>query len=224
MFVRLEKSLMRLALRGRLPFSRLFLAWRSRRQLKAREPVSFLRYNFEIPNLSQPIPEDQRGAVGPRAQLIPFVPEPLLETNVTDRRIDEVLTLVGTYGMGGAGFFGLRLDGEWLVVAIWGASEWIRVDGILVQDRFFERSGRPKPWIDDGTDRLSPRLVGTKITSLEVERHSMQMLFANGMSLAIDEASDKRPVWEGSKKPRLFLAADDLRKAVFLAPTAEIWV
>lgn len=141
-----------------------------------------------------------------------------------DRKIDKVLTYVGTYGMGGPGFFGLRLGEEWLVIAIWGAGEWIRIDGEFVEDHFFETSERPKPWISDGEDRLSSKLVGAEISSLKIHRYSMKIGFSNGMSLTIDEAPEDRPILEGSKEGRRFLEADDLRQAVFLAPTAEIWV
>jgi hypothetical protein len=126
--------------------------------------------------------------------------------------------------MGGPGFFGLRLGEEWLVVAIWGASEWIVADGVLIQDYFFADYGRPKPWITDEVDNLSPNLVGTKIESLELHQRSMRISFSNGMLLEIGEAAEGRPLLEGNKQPRAFLEDDDLRKAVFLSPTTEIWV
>ncbi|WP_152618547.1 hypothetical protein [Leisingera sp. ANG-Vp] len=218
------KYLVRLAIGGKLPFSRQFLAWSSKRQLADMGPMSSMRYEFEIPDPSQPIPDDERGAVGPSGHLIPFVPNALSVEQVTGRQVDELLTYVGTYGMGGPGFFGLRLGEEWLVVAIWGAGEWMVADGILIQDPFFEDYGRPQPWITGDVDNLSPNLVGSKITSLELHQRSMRISFSNGMSFAIDEAAENRPIFEGNKKPREFLADDDLREAVFLAPTTEIWV
>ena len=126
--------------------------------------------------------------------------------------------------MGGAGFLGLRLENEWLVFAIGGAGEWITVDGILVEDFFFENYERPEPWIHNGNDTLSPKLIGAKVVSLRVHERSLEMSFSNGMSLSIDEASEGRPLFEGNKQRREFLAGEDLRKAVFLAPTAEIWI
>ena len=221
---RLEKLFLRLALGGKLPFSRQFLAWNSKRQLAKMEPTSSLGSDFEIPDPSQPIPEDDRGVVGPSGHLIPFVPQALTAEQLTGREVNEVLTGVGTYGMGGPGYFGLRLEEEWLVIAIWGASEWIVANGILIQDHFFESYGRPRPWIIEGSDNLSPKLVGAKITTLELEQKCMRISFSNEMSLVIDESSEDRPILEGTKRPREFMADDDLRKAVFLSPTAEIWV
>lgn len=221
---RLEKLFLRLALNGRLPFSRQILAWNSKRQLANMEPTSSLGSNFKIPDPSQPIPEDERGLVGPSGPLTPFVPNALSAEQVTGREVNEVLTNVGTYGMGGPGYFGLRLRDEWMVIAVWGASEWIIADGILIKDQFFDNYGRPRPWVTEETDDLSPKLVGAKITAIELEKHSMRISFSNGMSMAIDQSAEDRPIFEGTRRPREFLADDDLRKAVFLSPTAEIWV
>lgn len=220
----LEKLFLKLALRGKLPFWRQFLAWSSKRQLANMEPTSSLGSDFEIPDPSKPIPEDERGIVGPSGYLMPFVPNALSAEQVTGREVNEVLTHVGTYGMGGPGYFGLRLGEEWLVVAIWGAGEWIVADGILIQDHFFDNYGRPRPWITEDTDNLSPKLIGSTITSLELSQHYMLISFSNGMSLVIDGSAEDRPIFEGTKRPREFMADDDLRKAVFLSPTAEIWV
>jgi len=221
---RLERLFLRLALQGKLPFSTQFLAWKSKRQLMTMEPMSSLGSDFEIPDPGRPIPEGERGAFGPSGQLISFVPNALSAEQVTEREVDEISTCIGTYGMGGPGYFGLRLGEEWLVIAVWGAGEWILADGVLVEDGFFDKYGRPRPWITGSCDDLSPRLAGSKITAVELERQHMRISFSNGMSLVIEQSAENRPILEGNKRPRAFLADDDLRKAVFLSPTAEIWV
>lgn len=184
---------------------------------------SSLIYEYEIPDPNRPIAESERGH-GPSGELLPFKPEPLSNDDVVGRQVDELKTRVGTYGMGGPGFFGLRLGNEWLVVAIWGAGEWIRANGVLVEDFFNEHYDRPKPWIDKDGDRLSSSVVGTEISSFEIKRHSMSISLSNGMSLMIDETAEHRPIHEGSKEPRAFMDFDDLRKVVFLSPTTEIWI
>lgn len=116
--------------------------------------------------------------------------------------------------MGGPGFLGFKLGEDWLVFAIWGAGEWIKVDDLLVVDYHFEAHKRPQPWISNADDRLSPKLAGTEISSLDIQPRSLEMSFSNGMLLTINEAPEGRE----------FLDGDDLRKAVFFAPTTEIWV
>lgn len=221
----LERFLMRLASRHfRNPLARAFLRWRATRHFAAMGPMSHLGSTYMIPDLDRPILEDRRGPCGPSAHLVPFDPPPLREADVVGRAIDEVLTHVGCYGMGGPGYFGLRLGAAWLVVAISGAGEWIEVDGRLVEDGFHEIHNRPPPWIGEGVDRLGPKLVGTRIAALDVRRHALTMTFSNGMTLRVHEAPERRPTFQGNGSPRAFLDGDDLRKAVFLAPTAEIWV
>lgn len=179
---------------------------------------------FEVPDPQRPIPSKQRGPLGPSCELVPFVPTRVVPEQVVGKRVDEVCPYVGTYGMGGPGFFGLRLGEEWLVVSIWGAGEWILVDDRLVEDTFGESYGRPRPWIHDGEDQLSQRLVGTKIVALSIQRHSLEIRFSSGARMVIDEGPERRPILEGLKEPRIFSHDDDLGKAIFLSPTAELWV
>ncbi len=179
-------------------------------------------YKFEIPDPTRPIAGEQ--GLGPSGELMPFVPAPLRPEDVIGRSVAEVCTFVGTYGMGGPGFFGLRLGDEWLVVSIWGASEWMHVNGRLVQDHFGPQYGRRDAWISEDRDDLSPRLVGSAINGMDIREHSFEVLFSNGDVLRIEEAHEGRPILEGSKEPRAFAAEDDLRRAVFLSPTAELWV
>ena len=184
---------------------------------------SSLIRGFEIPDPARPIAEGERG-IGPSGELIPFEPGRLQASHIVGRRVDEIVPYVGTYGMGGPGFFGIRLGNEWLTIAIWGASEWITVDGLLVGDVFFGHYGRPEPWISESGDRLSTELVGSTITAIDIEPRSLLMSFSNGLSMSIDEAPDSRPIFEGTKQPRRFVDGDDLRDVIFLSPTTEIWI
>lgn len=106
--------------------------------------MSSLRYKFQIPDPSRPLPGDLP-PWGPHCELIDFEPVPLTPERVVGRTVDEVRTYVGTYGMGGPGFFGLRLGDEWLVVAIWGADSWIEADGRIVADSHWDNQGTPPP-------------------------------------------------------------------------------
>lgn len=187
------------------------------------EAVSPLMTQFEIPDPDRPLSDEERGAFGPSGELMRFEPELLTEADVIGRSVDEISTNLGTYGMGGYGFFGLRLGQEWLVISISGAGEWITVDDVLVEDFFGKKTDRPEPWIRDDQDRLSPKLIGAKITAFEIDEKVLSIGFDNGMRLEITESPENRPVFEGTKKPRVLLEGDDLQRAVFLSPTSEIW-
>jgi hypothetical protein len=185
--------------------------------------VTTIIYEYEIPDPDQPIPEEER-RLGPSGVLRPFAPPPVSPEQVIGRTAEEICANVGTYGMGGPGFFGLRMGSDWLVIAVWGAGDWMVAQGRYVKDMRYHERGRPRPWITAEGDELSAQLVGRKIRSIEVQPYSFRIVFDNGFDLAIEEAWDHRPVFEGNKKPRQFTADDDLRRAVFLSPTTEIWV
>lgn len=177
---------------------------------------------FEI-SAGRPIPEDQRGYFGPSAELVRFKPAPVQAAEVVGRRIDEVCANLGTYGMGGPGMFGLRLDAQWLVFALWSAGAWMVADGRRVEDTYYLRHGAPPPWRSELGDELSGRVLGGTIAALEVRRRSMDLSLDDGFAIRIHEDPATRPVWEGNQKPRKFGWRDDLRRAVFLCPTDEIW-
>ena len=184
--------------------------------------MSSVRYEFRIPDLAKPLPGGGP-SFGPSCELIDFTPPTLTSEMVVGRTVDEVGTHVGTYGMGGPGFFGLRLGGEWLVVAVWGAASWVEAEGRAVEDWFWDANGRPRPWITERGDELSGRLVGRPVASFTLGKRSLAV-GVGGLTLSIAESSAGRPVLEGNGQPRSFEDADDLRRAVFLSPTAEVWV
>ncbi len=186
---------------------------------------SHVRYVYEIPETtSKPIAEAERGMCGPSGVLMPFAPPHLIADDVTGRTITQISGCVGTYGTGGPGFFGFQLDHEWLVLAIWGAGCWMTFAGRCVEDDFYDDYGRPPPWIGEHGDDLSGRVVGQTIVSITVARYSLDLLLSSGDAFRIEPSPANRPILQGSKQPRVFLESDDLRKAVFLSPTNEIWV
>lgn len=153
------------------------------------------------------------GSLGPSAPLVPFRPEPVDPIDVIGATVRAWTAGAGTYGMGGPGFAALDLGDRWLVVTLWGAGSWLRVDARLLDD--VDR--------DDTTV-----LVGWTITGLTVERSWMAVdLVApdgGGHSLRLAHDPDDRPPFAGDGRPRALGPADDLRTAVVLAPTTEIWV
>ena len=184
--------------------------------------MTSMRYRFQIPDPTKLLP----GPVppwGPTCELVDFKPQTLTAEKLVGRTIDEICTIVGTYGMGGPGFFGLRLGDEWLVISIWGAASWVQVDGRIVQDVFWDKNGWPRPWITKDHNELDEVLVGQVITSFEVTKNSLT-IGISGRTLSITESPKSRPIHEGSKQPRSFEQGDDLRRVIFLAPTTELWI
>jgi hypothetical protein len=185
-------------------------------------------YTFEIPDLSRPIVNATE--MSPSGELIPFTPDPLDPDSIIGRQIVGVTASAGTYGMGGPGFFGLNLrtekpGEEWLLIALWGAASWMTCQGRLVEDLHFDTAGRPQPWMSDtvGIDALEMVLLGQRIESLTVTPRAMRIDISRKLDLTIAEDARDRPVFAGNGEPRAFGPDDDLRRAVFLSPTVELW-
>ena len=179
---------------------------------------------FQIPDPTRPIPEDQQSPCGPSAELMPFKPSPVAPAEIAGRTVDEISSNGGVYGMGGPGFFALRFGETWLVIALWGAGDWLRVNGRLITDMYYDVGGRPPPWISETGDDLSPLLCGRTLVAISVEPHSMQMSFTGGVELTLAASPKDRPVFQGNGQPRAFGAEQDLRQSVFVAPTIELWI
>lgn len=101
---------------------------------------------------------------------------------------DEILGLeiidfsshLGTYGMGGAGFFGLELsNGEYLVYAVWNAGNYVMVDDRIVEcnPEFYSKT---KPWISgfgkgEMWNHLTEYISGAKIEDYSIDEHSCEI-------------------------------------------------
>jgi hypothetical protein len=162
--------------------------------------------------------------MGPSGPLRPFVPGPLDATRVVDREIEEWTTSAGTYGMGGPGFVGFRAGADWLIIAVWGAGDWLRLDGRLLTDLFWEKHRRGVPWQEDPAVDFDDLFVGRRFSTLEVSRDSVTATLDDGRVLALSPDPADRPAFEGNGEARRLAAGDDLRRAVFTAPTTELWI
>jgi hypothetical protein len=178
---------------------------------------------FQIP-AGQPIPDEEQDCFGPSAELVDFKPEPVSQNDLIGRRVDEITPNAGTYGMGGPGFFGIRFGEQWLIISIWGAGEWLHLGGRRLMDIHHEQQGSSVPWISSKGDELTPLLVGRVITSFSITKTTLELGFGDDVFLRIEEDSASRPIFQGTKQKRALQETDDLRRAVFLSPTPELWV
>lgn len=218
-----EKRLIRLAAMGRIPFSRQIMAWSTRRSLRELGPMSHTSVDLFIPDPTKPVPEEQRGAFGSSHELVPFTPQAVQRADVVGRRIDEVCLNVGTYGMGGSGYWGMRLGEEWLIIALFGASDWLLIDGVEVEIIADQGRCTVNGVSEQVSDTVSERLRGKIIADFYIQQNALGFVLEDGTSLAIDEDPVTRPRFAGTNQLRTFSENDDLRKVVFLSPTAEIW-
>lgn len=180
-----------------------------------------LIYDYQIPETVLP----RKGTKpGPSGRLVRFRPELLDPKKVIGREIAGWTPYAGTYGMGGPGFVGFDLNGAWLIIAIWGAGDWIRLDGRLLTDAFSSKHGREPGWTSESEEVWRRLFTGRRFVDFKVERTSLEARLDDGRVLSISDDAADRPPYEGNGKAREIGPDDDLRRVVFLAPTPEISV
>lgn len=81
--------------------------------------------------------------------------------------IKQISMCLGTYGMGGAGFFGLLLENsDFLTYAVWGAGEYIIIDNKVVECDP-ELHYKSNPWLSNyKEENLTTYISGSKIESI----------------------------------------------------------
>jgi len=121
------------------------------------------------------------------------------KTNIIGLEILDFSSYLGTYGMGGPGFFGLLLSNEeYLTFAVWNAGDYV-----IVNDRVVECNpelyNKTKPWISEYEDGktwnfLTEYISGSKIIDYSFNNDSFEMrVDNNGNSFKINFVrNDKR--------------------------------
>lgn len=121
--------------------------------------------------------------------------KPLLLREVTrnlliGRKITGFSAYLGTYGMGGPGFFGFLLDNlEYLTYTVWGADKYIFVNDRLI-DCSPEFYTLHKPWIANYTgyptwDELTKFIAQSEIVDLTLNKHICEIQLKKGKETII---------------------------------------
>ncbi|MBY6163950.1 hypothetical protein KUV73_23920 [Mameliella alba] len=215
----LIQTVMRAADRGQ-PLARWIVERETRRAYSEIPiPSPIVRGQFLIPDLSQPFGDDDDDFMGDPLR-VPLEPRPVLAETVVGQRVEDLSCMLGSYGAGGYGFFGLMLGDGWLILPIIGAAEWLMLD-----DRILESPVDRDAWIKEGDDSaLLRRLTGSRITEADFRRHGLTLKFDNGAVLRIDDAPSSRAPLPENGKPRAFPADDNLAEAIFLSPSGELYL
>lgn len=152
---------------------------------------------------------------------LPKTIEKLGVGRILNRRIISWSNRIGSYGMGGYGFFGLEMapeksrPKEWLILTIFGASEWLLLDGawmeanpnqhhmqrpLYIIHQFLPGDKLPGIKIED---RVSDCLVGAIIEDAVITKKESKIFLkkdSNKHLLELPEDTSRLPLWGGSLK------------------------
>jgi hypothetical protein len=156
---------------------------------------------------------------------------------VIGRRVIEWSDALGTYGMGGPGFFGLYLAeteaylAEWVVLTLWGAGEWLLLDGRWAHANPNQYEAQ-RPLRSDyagveGWDEISGKLVGAVIRDVVIGDSASAITLEQGEHthiLEVPEDTSRLPRYGGTLEQREWHPHESHLDAWVISPTAELWV
>lgn len=134
--------------------------------------------------------------------------------NFNGSRVADVCTCCGTYGMGGPGFFGLKLQGDygtrWLTYCIWSAGEHILFDDVVLECHpKFSEQYKPVISFDDyesSLRALKDQLTEMVIQEILVSKDAFEIKLTDSESethfIQSYKFSDKFPEQGGTGKKR----------------------
>ena len=159
---------------------------------------------------------------------------------IEGRTVYDVTYIAGSYGMGGYGFLGLKLESndlrseEWLVCTLFGAENWINVNGNWLGANQQEDVQRPlhgHNWVADQSgirtakgsyDEFTPMVVGQMLTQFECKKHYCRLAVGDAV-LQITPDATTHPLFRGNGRLRKLTLRDDLRFAWILAKDSHLF-
>lgn len=134
--------------------------------------------------------------------------------NLKNSKIVDFCVCLGTYGMGGPGFVGFKIQGNfdsrWLVYCIWAAGEHILLDDkILECHPMFADKYKPHINYDnqkESSDKLNKLLNNLTIREIELSKDKLTITLIDDNSVThtvhTQKMSDRFPEQGGTKKKR----------------------
>lgn len=137
---------------------------------------------------------------------------------------------MGSYGMGGPGFVGLRLrlsSGRraWVVFTFWAAAGWLTINDDLLSEGYL-----PDEQLELSSSRrlrsLS-ELVDATLADIHLDRELAELTFGGSsgpLVLRLRRDSSALPVHRGSKQPKVLATSQDIRDAVIISRRGSLWL
>ena len=153
--------------------------------------------------------------------------EPSLFHGASVTRTSEYL---GSYGMGGPGFVGLRLRPQsgrhaWIVFTVWAAAGWLTINNDLLSEGYFPDEKRELS--SSRRFRRLTDLVGMTLADIHLDRELAELTFRGSsepLVLRLRRDSSALPVHRGSKKPKVLATSQDIRDAVIISRRGSLWL
>jgi hypothetical protein len=183
---------------------------------------------FEVPKNWKP--KGMHPFEQPRKGSIPITLRQTGLERILGRQVLSISQYLGSYGMGGAGFFGLQLKKtkeysmDWLVLRLWGADNWLHFDGHIINCH----SNQVPKFTPLNSQELKKTIKGLTLVSAEVMDKSSYFILDGGPTqihrLEIKEDPASRPLTGGSNEQHKFNPGESCWNAWVVSKTQHLVV
>lgn len=185
-----------------------------------------------------------RGPAGVPFFIVPFLtliglwrfarrPRRLADADISAFRgatVTHTCAHLGSYGMGGPGYVGLKLRlnhdrSIWVVFTVWAAAGWLTIGDDLVAEGYSPDEQRKL----SETHKFSPLsvLVGLPLTDIQLEHELAEFTFngaTGSLALRLRRDSSSLPVHRGSRQRKILAPSQDVRDAVIISKNGTLWL
>ena len=146
------------------------------------------------------------------------------QSNYVGQSVRRIDTCLGSYGMGGPGFFGLQFRNGWIIYRLWDAVGWLTLNGKLIEESLFPDEREPL-----GKEKLvsANQLEGAILYAVECGNEQYDLTFtANNASFRLSLRRDGLavPHWRENDRPKVFADNESLEDAIVLSRTGRLWL
>lgn len=191
------------------------------------EPISSVIYELQVPDFQKQLPQQECGGLLGDYELISLEKQVPDNENCLGKIVKDFSTDLGSYGMGGYGFFGLRLaqslNDIWIVVPIMHSGGMIKIDGHHIGKLDLYEDGAEidyEQWQNDIEEQRN-LVKGSAIKMIKIEKSSFRTVLDNGSVICLPDLAESSGCDQDFGFG--FLPDDDLRKAITLSPTDQIF-
>ena len=144
------------------------------------------------------------------------------QTKFIGQHVREISTCLGSYGMGGPGFLGLRFSNAWIVYRLWGADGWLTLNNELLEEALFPDERKPY----DNLTSVS-ELKGAALRAIECCDEQYALTFTNNdhrLCLSVRRDGAAVPRWRSNGKLKVFAKDEQLEDALIISHTGRLWL
>lgn len=134
---------------------------------------------------------------------------------------------LGSYGMGGPGFLGLKCDlnrrAFWIVFTLWAATGWLNLGGRLLEEGLSQEER--KAYSKRGISSIEV-IHGSVIESISFTPDLARFRFTKGgegQAIELRRDGTRVPPWRGGGGRKVFLDEESLEDAVVVTRRGRLW-